>query len=252
MKHLISPDSIGDSLSAISFNYTAADSRTYYLNLSATQLFDPFEVFINSKFDMFTSLITTTKNNSAKWVDLTTDISTNSAAWVKPLVYVHPIVLLDSTPITTNLRTVSTAFVSHYPVMYPLPETTYPSYVENQKAYLYFYTSESITRLNYSQTQVSDPMAFCECPVSYTVYVSCQDSAGGTLNCDNGSFSCSGCAKSCSNSASVACYYENGSNTMSRYISVTVNAYFNDTYEKNLKCVAYQVKNCKWEFVGYL
>ena len=41
MNYLTPSDSIGDSLSAISFDYSAIDSRTYYLNASSAQLFDP-------------------------------------------------------------------------------------------------------------------------------------------------------------------------------------------------------------------
>ena len=252
MNYLTPSDSIGDSLSAISFDYSAIDSRTYYLNASSAQLFDPLENFVNNKFDVLTSLISTTMNNSAKWVDLCTDVSTNSAAWIKPLIYIHKKVLLDSFPITVNLGAVSSTFVQIYPIFSSLPGNVYPSYVETQKAYLYFYTIETINRLNYSQTQTSDPVAHCSCPASHTIIVQCHDYASGMVNCDNGSFSCGSCANSCTKLSAVKCFYENGLNTVDRYLSVTVNAYFDDTYEKNLKCAEYQVKNCNWEFVGYL
>ena len=246
MTSLNFPDSIGDSLSAITFNYGAVDSRTYYLNLSSSQLFEPLKTFIDDKFLDFTSMISITMNNSAKWVDMKTTISTNSAAWIKPLIYIHPTLLQEPVAIT-SFYNVTASFAQKYPIFV----TDYPEFVENQKAYVYYYVYEVVNRLNFIQTTYSD-IAHCMCPLSYNLVVSCNDYSGGSVNCDNGSFSCSSCAGSCAQSKNVPCYYENGLNIIDRYMLVNIDSYFDDRYEKFLKCAIFRVKNCKWEFLRYL
>jgi hypothetical protein len=241
------PDSIGDSLSAITFDYNAVDSRTYYLNLSSSNLFQPLKAFIDDKFLDFTSLISITMHNSSKWVDLRTDISTNSAAWVKPVVYIYPTLLKDPVNLTTFYQ-VTASFVQRYPMF--LGEN--PEYVENQKAYVYYYSYDIVNYVNDKYIKNSN-MAYCECPPSFNLVIRCSDTSGGSVNCDNGSFSCSSCANSnYGQSQWVPCYYENDLNYINRYMQIFIDAYFDDRYEKSLKGAIFQVKNCKWEFVRYM
>ena len=254
---LNSSDSIGDSLSSISIDFSSIDFRTYYLNVSSVELFDPLKTFVDNSFNAFTDLVTTVKNNSAKWIDMETTVTTNSSAWIKPILYVHDTIMSDLVPVTTNLFTVSSAFVQKYPVFSPLPETVYPEYVERQKAYVYFYTyayaHDEGNLLNFVETKNSDLFAYCDCPTSSVVTVYCVDQPpGGSLSCNHGTISCSVCGASCAKSASVPCYYENGTNHVERYISLNVNAYFDDRYEKKLVCAIFQIQNCEWEFLRYL
>lgn len=239
-------DSIGDSLSAISLNYDMADSRTYYLNLSSKKLFEPLKLFIDEKCSSFLSIISLAKTNSSKWIDLKTSITTNSASWIKPIVYTHPIILQDPVNVTTFYQ-VTAAFSQKYPIFI----NEYPEYVENQKAYVYYYVYDSINRSNFAQSIYSNP-AYCQCPPSYDLIVKCVDTSSGKVNCDNGTKSCASCAKTCFVKKQIWCYYENGVNAINRYIVAKVNAKFTDRYEKSLKCAIFQVKNCKWEFLKYL
>lgn len=247
MNHITSSDSIGNSLSTINVNYQTVDNRTFFLNVSSDQIFNPVQEFLIPNFDSFDSLISITMQNSSKWVDMKTTVSTNSSAWIKPISYIHPIILEEPVSIT-NFYELTSRFSQKYPI---LNANGYPTYVENQKAYLYYYSYDIVNRLNFVTTKNSN-MAQCDCPPTYTIVVQCKDSSKGWVTCDNGTSSCSSCAKSCQKTSTVNCYYENGQNRVYRYLSANINAYFDDRYEKNIKCALFQVKNCKWEFQRYI
>lgn len=245
---ILSSEDIGNSLSSINLNFLEIDNFTYSLNLSAFVLFEPLMNFYVNHKDEFKSLITTVQTFSANWDTVKNLVSTNSAKWIKPIVYIHP-APLSFPAYLSSVNLLLSSFNSIYPILNV--DLSPPNYVENQKAFIYYYTQSIKDVLNENFTVNSAEVAHCVAEDSRTGCVTCRNHVGrSSTSCRGEQQSCGGCAgSSCQSCATVFCRYpETRTNRTNRYIQATINSSFQDVYERELKGMVYVVKNCSWTF----
>jgi len=245
---IINTEDIGNTLSSINLSFKGLDAFTYGLHVSAYNLFEPLMEFYVTHKDRFKSLITTTQTYSANWETMRTLVSTNSAKWIKPIVFIHPTVYRYPIALST-LNIIVSSFNDLYPI---LPDPTIaPNHIENQRAIIYYYTNTIKDVVNDSFVQNSNEVAGCYSQDSATGCVRCQNRVGrGSTSCRGQQQSCGGCAGgACQSCATVSCRYpETNTNSTNRYIQATINSRFQDVYERELKGMMYTVKDCSWTF----
>jgi hypothetical protein len=110
-----STETIGDSLSSVNKNYLNFDVWTQNIAMSADVIWNPLIDFFNYYKENWTKALTITRDNSAKWIDLRTNVQTNSAAWIEPITIFYPDFFPD--PFTpNNLVTVQQFLQNTFPI----------------------------------------------------------------------------------------------------------------------------------------
>jgi hypothetical protein len=235
---------IGDELPKINLNFKNLDNYTFALNLGSSNYFDPFRDFYVTNRENFNYMITMVQQNSARWQSVSTLVTRNSSAWIKPIVYIHPEIV--SFPVSNSeIDKITNSFKVLYPI---LNVNNPPNYVENQKAIIYYYTKD-IKDIVDDNDIINSNFAECVSKGLIQVAISCRNNVSGTAKCNGNSWNCAGrCSSSCNPSVSLNCVYNNRTNKQSRYMTARLRGIFSDRYERNIRGLVLTVKNCEWTF----
>jgi hypothetical protein len=251
---ILPTETIGDSLSSVNKNYLNFDVWTQNITMSADVIWNPLIDFFNYYKENWTKALTITRDNSAKWIDLRTNVQTNSAAWIEPITIFYPGFFPD--PFTPNdLVTVQQFLQNTFPVYQSV--NTQPNYIENQMAIIYSYTYivngnaiNSTTLLKDSTTCTTNPRTVC---------ISCTNTYSGGGPCNSGYFTCNGRSNSCSQCKDVKCFYSGApyelidSATAKSSIEANVSMIFSERAEStNIIAAVFKVANCEWTFERFI
>lgn len=245
---------IGDSLSSVNANYQVLEMWVNNIQLSATNIWNPLSRFYSAYADFFKSAYTTSREYSASWISVATNVETNSARWLEPITIFYPQIF--PYPFTNdNTATITQWIQTNFPVTTKASDK--PNYVENQRLIVYSHTYSitvqpntvyNLIDITQCNTQDGDICAYCT-----TRYY-------GYAYCSNGDMACGG-SSSCDQCRHVDCFYAgypyvnltNNGNSAQSYIAADVTMGFTDRREdRNIKAISYIVKNCDWVFDKFL
>jgi hypothetical protein len=245
---ILTSETIGDSLFAINQNYQNLDEWLTSIQLSAQNFWIPLRDYYRTVSEALKEKTTLAEQLSSSWNSLTTTIETNSAKWLEPLIVFYP--NIESSAVIDKNK-ISTWLNNNYIVYNSTVANSIPTYIENQKAYVYIMKKEASVPVN-SVPLLSNSL---NCTVNnVTVCTSCVTTYTGNVQCTNGDFNCAGNTSSCTECGTALCYYDQtGTPNYSPVIQAYLNINFNEVHEdSNITCLKYEVKDCEWRFVSQL
>jgi len=93
--------SIGDSLSAISFNFRTLDINLCNLENSVNQKLNPIYTIFSEFSSKWNDSVSILESNSSCWIDTYSTVSEMSGFWLKPITIVYPYPFTGDSDITT-------------------------------------------------------------------------------------------------------------------------------------------------------
>lgn len=239
---------IGDSLSAININFDVIDSTIKQINFNTEKFLIPYVNFFRENHKKIKFIEDVFYDKSSNWESMVTFVTTNSAKWIRPIVFVDKeIYKFEDSNTQTTINKVLNNFRTFFPV-FKDTNSTIPNYIENQKAIIYYYVNQINNRIKIEDVVNSD-FANCVSQGTKTVILNCQNTTNNTKTFCNGTeMTCLGCGGSpCQQQVSVTCLYpETKSTTTNRYIQAIIKSNFEDIAEKEIKTIFLTMKNCEW------
>jgi len=239
---------VGDSLSAININFDVIDSTLQKLNIDTNKFLIPYSNFFKQNQKIIKSITDVFYDRKPLWDSMVTIVSTNSAKWIKPIVFISSNVYrFPESNDQSTINSVINQFKSVYP-MFESSSSQRPNYIENQKAVVYYYVNHISNKLTINDTINSD-IANCVSQGTKTTVINCQNQRlNSTTTCNGSEVSCLGCEGTpCQQEVSVTCLYpETKTTTTNRYIQAIIRSNFEDISEKEIKTIFLTVKDCDW------
>jgi hypothetical protein len=239
---------IGDSLSAININFDVIDQKIKTINFNTEKFLIPYVNFFKQNQKRLTFMEDIFYDKKSNWDSMVTIVTTNSAKWIKPIVFIDPTIYKfnDSNTQTTKNRVIDN-FKKFFPV-FKDNSNTIPNYLENQKGVIYYYVN-NITNTTRIEDTVNSDFANCVSQGTKTTILNCQNTSNSNSTYCNGvQTTCLGCAGTpCQQQVSVTCVYpETKTTTTNRYIQAIIRSNFEDIAEKEIKTIFLTIKNCEW------
>ena len=271
IKNIILPnDCIGNSLSTMNLNFDTLENWTNSILLSSKVLFQPLVDFYNSYGDFWKSSInfSIAINAIDRLTEFNTQVTTNSAKFIKPIVIIYPDIFEYNAIYLDNYKnTVSSWFKTNYPVVDSNNSETL--FVENTVAFVYmmFYsevvkvnnTLAGNNRLDGNNTPPLGKSITCSTRDVSTV-VNCKQTYRGNVDCgianSKKGYSAENICdkvspKTCTNTKTVGCFMEGGGKSSVRTGNINVDQYFKDRSEyEQMDILKMVVKNCEWVLDG--
>lgn len=264
IKNIILPnDCIGNSLSTMNLNFDTLENWTNSILLSSKVLFQPLVDFYNFYGDFWKSSINFSIDINAidRLTEFNTQVTTNSAKFIKPIVIIYPDIFEYNAILIDNYKnTVSSWFKTNYPVVDSNNSETL--FVENTVAFVYMMFYSEVVKVNNTlagNNRITLGKAITCSTNDVSTTISCRVTykpSGGAVSCVDYepqimSDVCRGNSTSCTETKTAQCFMENGKKSSVRTGNLNVDQYFKDRseYEKMyiLKMV---VKNCEWVLDG--
>lgn len=239
---------IGDSLSAININFDVIDNTLKQINFNTDKFLIPYRNFFKENHEKLKFIEYVFYDKKSNWESMVSFVTTNSAKWIKPVVFIDPNVYRFP---DSNLQTTIDKVVNNFKTFFPVFKDrsgTIPNYIENQKAIVYYYVNQ-ITNTTKIEDVVNSDFANCVSQGAKSVVLNCQNTVNGTKTFCNGvETTCLGCGGTpCQQQVSVTCLYpETKSTTTNRYIQAIIRSNFEDIAEREIKTIFLTMKNCEW------
>jgi hypothetical protein len=245
--------SIGDSLSTINLNSYNLDQWVTSIQTSAVNYWLPLMNYYKEINSTFKTNAQIGSSRKPFWDSNNTTVSQNSANWLEPLSVIYPQILPPNSFSQNNtiLISIYTEVLNWLNTAFPVNSAGEILYVQNQNAYVYFFSQEQGTITDYI-TYLADST---NCTTQDTqICATCNTSWTGTAICSNGDFTCDGTVESCNQCAPVPCNY---TQTNNHYYTPTLAAFlytnFNEVHESPvITCLNFQVQNCQWTFISQI
>lgn len=246
-------DFIGNSLSSININFNELEYWTNNIQLSSERYYQPLVEFYRYYGNFWKSSIDFSKKINAieRLSDFSTNVETNSAKYIKPIVIIYPNVLLFNNNNIQNYRKNAIDwFIKNYPVKNEINLKT--NFVENSVAFVYlmFYTVKEI--LNGIVPEVNTTL--CQTN-DVGITVKCRHKLSGDVSCGRKKLvEDAVCQRyrtvDCNKTYSVGCGYDdNWAKSIIRGGKLTVDEYFKDRSEMDrMDIYMLKVENCKWVY----
>jgi hypothetical protein len=162
---------IGDSLSAININFEVLDNTIENLNINTEKFLNPYVNFFKQNEKKLTYLINVLYDKKPNWDRMVSIVELNSAKWIKPIVFIDPNVYKFP---DSNLNSTIDYIVDTFKSLYPILNNNIPSYIENQKAIIYYYVNHVHNKIILNDT-VNSNIANCVSEGTKTAIVNCQN-----------------------------------------------------------------------------
>jgi hypothetical protein len=246
MIYIQDTDFIGNSLTAININYNDLNISTNNILFSSYRYFEPLVNFYNFYGDFWKNTINYAYSINAKnrLLSFYTNVLTNSANWINPIVLIYPEIKEKNNINFSNLISELTLWInSEYNVLNDSIYST--NFVENTKAYIYVMLYEENLKIN-SDVYLEDP-ANCQTN-NVSVTITCKQNYTGQVSCNGQPNVCGAISGTiCSNTKTGTCDYENNEKQITRKAIGNLNFYQKDRSEnESLFLVQMKVDDCKW------
>ena len=263
-RKILSSETIGDSLSAVNYNYLSLETETLVLKLSTDTLWIPMQQYYLQYGATIKDAVNTINTIAPALFDATTIVQNNSAGWIKPITIFYPNIFSSSDSNFTIFNTISSWVQLSFPVI-PNPVDiidnntgtvktvlpSQPSYVQNQIMIVYAHTwgvnsnPSGTTILTDSTTCYSHDEKICvSCSICYY---------GGTFCGEDTWVDCGGNCTSCQTCGELSCnfaappYTSIGDHVARSSINANINIQYQDVGElQNLNAFVFSVQDCNW------
>jgi hypothetical protein len=250
---ILSGDYIGNSLSSMNFNFSVLETWTNNILLSSEKYYEPLMNFYKSYGEFWKSSINFSKKINAieRLSNFSTNVETNSAKYIKPIVIIYPnVILFNNANIVKYKNDAIDWFKEKYPVKDEKNLKT--NFVENSVAFVYLMFYQEELKLNTEFKTVDTTL--CQTN-DVGITAKCQHNLSGDVSCGKKKIvEDNVCQRyptvSCDLTFPVRCGYDaNWAKSITRGGSLTVDRYFNDRSEID-RIIVYMLKveNCEWVY----